>query len=67
VDVCLERPTVWLTEAHMAERFGRERPVVTEQIRNVFAERELDERSKVQNLHILRRKKCRPACLPASR
>ncbi len=51
----------------MAERFGRERSVVTEQIRNVFAEREPDERSNVQKSHILRRRKRRLVCLPAGR
>ena len=37
LDVRLDRQTVWLTQAQMAERFGRERSVVTAQIRNVFA------------------------------
>ena len=66
VDLCLERQTVWLTQAEMAERFGRERSVVTEHIRNVVAERELDERSNVQNLHLLRRRQ-KPTGLPACR
>jgi hypothetical protein len=42
VDVRLERDTVWLTQAQMAELFGRERSVVTKHIRNAFQEGELD-------------------------
>ena len=42
VDVRLDRETVWLTQAQMAELFGRERSVVTKHIRNVFKEGELD-------------------------
>ena len=42
VEVRLERETVWLTQAQMAELFGRERSVVTKHIRNAFQEGELD-------------------------
>jgi prophage maintenance system killer protein len=42
VDVRLERETVWLTQAQMAELFGRERSVVTKHVRNAFREGELD-------------------------
>jgi len=42
VDVRLERDTVWLTQAQMAELFGRERSVVTKHVRNAFREGELD-------------------------
>ncbi len=52
LDVRLERDTVWLTQAQMAELFGRERSVITKHINNVFKEDELDEESNVQNLHI---------------
>jgi prophage maintenance system killer protein len=43
---------VWLTQAQMAELFGRERSVITKHLRNVFLEGELVEKSNVQNLHI---------------
>ena len=36
----------------MAELFRRERSVITKHVRNVFRDRELDEKSNVQNLHI---------------
>lgn len=52
LDVRLDRDTVWLTQAQMADLFGRERSVVTKHVRNVFADGELVEKSNVQNLHI---------------
>ena len=45
IDVRMVDETVWLTQAQMAELFGKARNTVTEHIRNVFAERELDENS----------------------
>ena len=52
VEVRLERETVWLTQEQMSRLFGRERSVITKHLGNVFRERELDEKSNVQNLHI---------------
>lgn len=43
VDVRLEDETVWLTQAQMAELFGKGRSTITEHIRNIFREGELDE------------------------
>ncbi|MBE0392456.1 virulence RhuM family protein [Flavobacterium sp. PL002] len=48
----LENETVWLTQAQMAELFGKDRTVITKHISNIFSENELDEKSNVQNLHI---------------
>lgn len=48
----LENETVWLTQAQMAELFGKERSVITKHIKNVFTEGELVEKSNVQILHI---------------
>ena len=42
LDVRLDRDTAWLTQAQMADLFGRERSVVTKHLRNVFDEGELD-------------------------
>ena len=42
IDVRLEDETVWLTQAHMAELFGKSRSTITEHISNVFKEGELD-------------------------
>jgi hypothetical protein len=51
LDVHLEQDTVWLTQAQMAEMFGRERSVITKHVNNVFGEGELAKKSNVQNLH----------------
>jgi prophage maintenance system killer protein len=42
LDVRLERETVWLTQAQIADLFGRERSVITKHLRNVYSEHELD-------------------------
>ena len=51
LEVKVEDDTVWLTQAQMAELFGRERTVITKHIRKIFEEHELDERSNVHFLH----------------
>ena len=43
IDVRLDEETVWLTQAQMADLFGKARTTVTEHIQNVFAEGELFE------------------------
>jgi hypothetical protein len=52
LDVHLEADTVWLSQAQMAELFGRERSVITRHVGNVFREGELLEKSNVHFLHI---------------
>ena len=52
LDVRLEQETVWLTQAQMAELFGRERSVITRHLNNVFREGELAKESNMQKLHI---------------
>jgi len=52
IDVRMEGETLWLTQAQIAQLFGRERSVITKHIRNIFSEGELDEKSNVQNMHI---------------
>lgn len=42
VQVMLEGETVWLTQAQMAELFGRERSVISRHLQNIFKEGELD-------------------------
>jgi len=49
LDVRLEDETVWLTQAHMAELFGKSKKTISEHIRNVFNEGELDEKVVVRN------------------
>ena len=45
IDVQMVDETVWLTQAQMAELFGKARNTITEHIRNVFEKGELDENS----------------------
>jgi hypothetical protein len=49
IDVRLEEETVWLTQAHMAELFGKSKKTISEHIRNIFSEGELDEKAVVRN------------------
>lgn len=45
VDVRFEDETVWLTQDQIASLFGVERPGITQHIKNIFAEGELQEES----------------------
>lgn len=45
VDVRFEEETIWLTQDQIAELYGVERPGITQHIKNIFAEGELDENS----------------------
>ena len=49
LDVRLESETVWLTQAHMAELFGKGRSTIAEHISNIFEEGELDEKLVCRN------------------
>ncbi len=52
LEVRMENETVWLTQTQIAELFERDRTVITKHINNVFKEKELEEKSNVQFLHI---------------
>lgn len=43
INVQFEQDTVWLTQAQMAALFGKGRTTITEHIKNVFTEGELEE------------------------
>jgi hypothetical protein len=45
VDVRLEEETIWLTQDQIAALFGVERPGITQHIKNIFTEGELNENS----------------------
>lgn len=49
IEVFLHDETVWLTQAQMAELFDKNKRTISEHIRNVFAEGELEEQSVVRN------------------
>jgi hypothetical protein len=52
IDVRLEGETLWLTQAQMAQLFGRDTSVISRHIKNIFSEGELDIKSNLQNLQI---------------
>lgn len=52
LQVQLQNETVWLTQAQMAELFGKERSVISKHVSNIFKEDELDRKSNVHFLHI---------------
>ena len=47
LDISLENETVWLTQEQMAKLFGKSRSTITEHIKNVFKNGELEEESNV--------------------
>ena len=49
IDVRLEDETVWLMQEHMAVLFGKSKKTISEHIRNIFAEGELDGTLVVRN------------------
>lgn len=52
IDVRLEEETVWLTQEQMQLLFGKAKSTISEHIKNVFAEGELDEKVVVRNFRI---------------
>lgn len=54
IDVRLENETVWLSQAQMAQLFGKARSTITEHIANVFEEGELDRNRTCRNFRQVR-------------
>jgi hypothetical protein len=52
IDVRLEEESVWLTQDQMATLFGKAKSTISEHIKNVFAEGELDENVVVRKFRI---------------
>lgn len=50
IDVRLQEETVWLTQTQMALLFGKDKRTISEHIRNIFNEGELDEASVIRNI-----------------
>ncbi|MEI7452468.1 MAG: virulence protein RhuM/Fic/DOC family protein [Candidatus Falkowbacteria bacterium] len=50
--VKMEKETIWLTQAQIANLFCVERSVITKHLRNIFNDFELNEKSNVHFLHI---------------
>lgn len=49
IDVHLEKDTVWLTQAQMAQLFNKDKRTISEHISNIFKEGELNKNSVVRN------------------
>ena len=52
LEVHLEQETVWLSQAQMVDLFERDVSVISRHIRNIFKEKELDEKSNLQKMQI---------------
>jgi len=52
IDVRMEGETLWLTQAQMAELFGRDKSVINRHINNILKESELDGKVVVANFAI---------------
>lgn len=52
LDVAVQDETVWLSQAQMMELFDRNQSVISRHIKNIFQEREVDEKSNMHFLHI---------------
>ncbi|MFA5994849.1 MAG: virulence protein RhuM/Fic/DOC family protein [Patescibacteria group bacterium] len=48
----VDKDTIWANQAQIADIFNVERSVVTKHIKNIFKNREVNEKSNVQKLHI---------------
>ena len=48
IDVRLEDETVWLSQSHLCKLFDKNKRTISEHIRNIFAEGELQEESVVR-------------------
>lgn len=54
LEVALDQETVWLSQAQMAELFGKDVRTVNEHIGNVFAEGELEKEGTIRKFRIVR-------------
>jgi hypothetical protein len=52
LEVRLENETVWLNQDQISILFQRDQSVISRHIRNVFREKELDEKSTMQKVHV---------------
>jgi len=52
IGVRMVEETVWLSQDQMVRLFERDQSVISRHIRTIFNEEELDEKSKMQKMHI---------------
>ena len=51
LDVNMHNETVWLTQEQMIQLFKRDQSVISRHIKNIFKEKELEEKSNMQKMH----------------
>lgn len=51
IEVRFEEESVWLTQEQMSVLFERDQSVISRHIKNVFLEKELEQKSNMQNMH----------------
>ncbi|MCF8880276.1 hypothetical protein L5876_10660 [Hyphobacterium sp. SN044] len=52
LDIRYEGETLWMTQAQIAQLFGRDQSVISRHIANILEEGELDEEGNMQKMHI---------------
>lgn len=52
LDIRFEGETLWMTQAQIAELFGKDRTTITKHIKNIIEEGELEDTTYVQKMHI---------------
>ncbi len=52
LQIPVDNESIWLTQKQIAMLFEKERSVITRHINNIFKDKEVDEKSNVQSLHI---------------
>lgn len=62
IDVHLEDESVWLTQEHMAQLFGKSKSTINEHIKNIFAEGELNENKVMKKFGISEFQQKAPNC-----
>jgi len=48
----VKNETIWLRQNQIAEIFSKDRTVITRHINNILKDKEVDEKSNVQKMHI---------------
>ncbi|CAA6799966.1 MAG: Putative DNA-binding protein in cluster with Type I restriction-modification system [uncultured Campylobacterales bacterium] len=52
LDVSVNKDTVWLTQKQIVEVFNKDQSVISRHINNIFKDKEVDEKSNMQKMHI---------------
>ena len=50
--VSIEKETIWLTQKQIVELFQKDQSVISRHINNIFKDKEVDEKSNMQKMHI---------------